>query len=325
MPKIPTSKSNKVTDTIINGLNPIAMRQTEYSHPHEAGFGIVVSATGEHKQFFVRGMLNGKQVFRSLGPVYDFKTIDDAKALGRQWRSKLKSGIDPKVEIEAERVQRLRREEELKARGVTLRQGLTRLLRDKRRSGKVRLSTLQNYSQDIQRYMGGKRYKDRGTWIVEWMNVPLSEITRSMIEEMRFGIRDRAKARGHKGDFAADKALISLRVVYNHLLKVDDNFDVVNPTLKVDRLVDKPSDRARSRYIRKEDMKAWFDAITSYTMNEVQRELILLILFTGLRREEACGLRWNEIDLEHGIIHLAAHRVKNGREFSLPLSRYIRL
>ena len=323
MPKISTTKSNKVTDTIINSLKSIQGRQTEYAHPYEIGFGVIVSASGEQKQFFVRGMLNGKQVFRSLGPVSYFMSIDDAQILARKWRTMMKAGVDPKLELAKEKKERLKLEEKTKAKGITLRQALARLLVDKRKLGKVRRSTLRNYSEDIQRYMGGRRFEGRGTWVVEWMDTSLSDITRNKIETMRLKIRDRAKQRGYKGDFAADKALVSLRVVYNHLLKVDENFDVPNPTLNVDLLVDKPSDRARDRYIRQEEMKAWFHAVTSYTVNDVQRELILLILFTGLRREEACALRWDEVDLEQGIIHLAKHRVKNGRDFSLPLSRYI--
>jgi integrase len=323
MPKISTTKSNKVTDTIINSLKPSQGKQTEYAHPHETGFGVIVSASGEQKQYFVRGMLNGKQIFRSLGPVPYFGSVDDAQTVARQWRTMMKEGIDPKKELKKAKAERLRQEQEVQARGLTLRQGLARFLIDKRKLGKVRRSTLRNYSEDISRYMGGKRFEGRGTWVVEWMDTPLSEISRTMIETMRLRIRDRAKQRGYKGDFAADKALVSLRVIYNHLLKVDEKFCVPNPTSNIDRLVDRPSDRARNRYIRQEDMKSWFRAVTSYTLSDVQRELVLLILFTGLRRQEACALHWDEVDLEHGVIHLAAHRVKNGREFSLPLSRYI--
>ncbi len=176
MPKIQTTKSNKVTDTIISGLKPVYGKQTEYAHPHETGFGVIVSASGEQKQFFVRGMLNGNQVFRSLGPVSYFKSIDDAQMVARTWRTMLKEGTDPKKELEKEKAERVKQDEEAQARGITLRQGLARLLIDKRKLGKVRRSTLRNYSEDIQRYMGGRRFKGRGTWVVEWMDTPLATV-----------------------------------------------------------------------------------------------------------------------------------------------------
>ena len=128
MPKITTTKSNKVTDTIIENLKPIEGKQTEYAHPHETGFGVIVSSSGEQRQFFVRGMLNGKQIFRSLGPVSYFNSIDDAQLVAREWRTMMKTGIDPRKEIEKKKAERLRQEEEALAKGITLRQGLARLL-----------------------------------------------------------------------------------------------------------------------------------------------------------------------------------------------------
>lgn len=323
MPKIPSSKTNRISETTIKSLKPLRGKQTEYAHPFERGFGVMVSSNGDFMQYFVRGMLNGKQIFRSLGPTTDFTSIEDAQILARKWRQLMKSGLDPKEVREKQLAEKRKLEDEARARGITLKQGLTRFLRDKRKAGKVRYSTLRNYSDDIQRYMGGKRFSKRGTCVVNWMDTPLSEITRPMVEEMRLKIRDAARKRGSGGEFAADKALVSLRVIYNHLLKTDDQFNVPNPTTNVYPLVDKKSDRARTRYIRPEEMKAWFQAVSGYPHNDVQRELILLILFTGLRREEACGLRWDEVDLAHGIVRLPGARTKSGKAFALPLSRYI--
>jgi integrase len=48
--------------------------------------------------------------------------------------------------------------------------------------------------------------------------------------------------------------------------------------------------------------------------------IIRLLLLTGCRRTEIGKLAWSEVDLARKQITLAAHRVKNGREFTLPLS-----
>lgn len=49
-------------------------------------------------------------------------------------------------------------------------------------------------------------------------------------------------------------------------------------------------------------------------------DIVRLLALTGQRREEIGGLRWCEIDLEHGVITLAAARTKNSREHIVPLS-----
>jgi integrase len=48
---------------------------------------------------------------------------------------------------------------------------------------------------------------------------------------------------------------------------------------------------------------------------------IQLLLLTGCRRQEIARLRWSEVNLADATITLPAERVKNGREFVLPLSR----
>ena len=46
-----------------------------------------------------------------------------------------------------------------------------------------------------------------------------------------------------------------------------------------------------------------------------------LLILTGARREEISQLRWNEIDLENGIISLPPSRTKNRRPHIIPLSQ----
>jgi len=52
--------------------------------------------------------------------------------------------------------------------------------------------------------------------------------------------------------------------------------------------------------------------------------IIKLLMLTGQRREEIGGLRWSEIDLDKGVINLAAERTKNGRAHMIPISKTAR-
>jgi integrase len=53
---------------------------------------------------------------------------------------------------------------------------------------------------------------------------------------------------------------------------------------------------------------------------EPTRDLVRFLLLMPLRRDEAAGLRWSEVDLSRGWIKIAADRMKNGEAHELPLS-----
>ena len=48
-----------------------------------------------------------------------------------------------------------------------------------------------------------------------------------------------------------------------------------------------------------------------------------MVLFTGLRRNEAATLRWDDVDLQSRMIRLPAKRTKAGRKLDLPMSDYL--
>jgi integrase len=48
-----------------------------------------------------------------------------------------------------------------------------------------------------------------------------------------------------------------------------------------------------------------------------------LTLFTGLRRREAAGLTWDEIDFNERVIRLPAQRTKAGRALALPMTDFV--
>jgi integrase len=48
-------------------------------------------------------------------------------------------------------------------------------------------------------------------------------------------------------------------------------------------------------------------------------KIVKLLVLTGCRKMEICGLRWSELDLENGILRLPGERTKNRRPHALPL------
>jgi len=62
------------------------------------------------------------------------------------------------------------------------------------------------------------------------------------------------------------------------------------------------------------------DALPSRTA----RDYLLLLLFTGLRRNEAASLRWAEIDFGTQVIRLPATATKSGQKLDLPMCSFVR-
>ena len=58
-------------------------------------------------------------------------------------------------------------------------------------------------------------------------------------------------------------------------------------------------------------------------LSPMGRDYILLLLFTGLRRREAAGLRWSEVDFERRIICLPHVRVKTRSALNLPMTDFV--
>ena len=75
--------------------------------------------------------------------------------------------------------------------------------------------------------------------------------------------------------------------------------------------------KPRERLLREAGMPAWRKAVDA--LPELQRDFLLLILFTGLRRDECRELRPRDIDFSTGIITIL--KTKNGKVHTLPITK----
>jgi integrase len=58
--------------------------------------------------------------------------------------------------------------------------------------------------------------------------------------------------------------------------------------------------------------------------NSVQRDYLLLLLFTGMRSGETTALRWDDVDFRLGVIRQPAERTKAKRKLDLPMTDLVR-
>jgi integrase len=89
-----------------------------------------------------------------------------------------------------------------------------------------------------------------------------------------------------------------------------------NPCDEIDRDERPKPGRPRDRVPTIDEIRA----VWSAAENEPQRELVRFLLLVPLRREEAGGLRWSEIDLQRSRIRIDANRMKKREAHELPLS-----
>ncbi|AQS49901.1 hypothetical protein BMG03_13815 [Thioclava nitratireducens] len=151
------------------------------------------------------------------------------------------------------------------------------------------------------------------THLKSWLTMPLDEITRAMcvdaherISVERMGTDALGRTTKIGGLRAANHTLKSFRSIYNHALKTYEL--PVCPTIAIEWHEEEPPKTVI------EDFAEWRECVDSLE-NDVHRAYYRFLLFTGLRREEAMTLRWDQVFDDH--LHLPT--TKNGRAFELPL------
>ena len=118
------------------------------------------------------------------------------------------------------------------------------------------------------------------------------------------------------GPYAANHALRTFRALYNRALREDPTLPP-NPTVAVTFNKESRRDWAMS----KEELPAWFEKVQ--TLSPIFRDLHIFLLFTGLRRNDACTARWENLDSELGTLNIPCPKGGKDRAFTLPLSDYL--
>jgi integrase len=77
--------------------------------------------------------------------------------------------------------------------------------------------------------------------------------------------------------------------------------------------------RPRERVLDDAELKAVFGALLDDDFSNIVR----VLAFTGLRRDEVGGLRWSEVDLDTAALHVPGERIKNRRALTLTLSESV--
>ena len=209
-------------------------------------------------------------------------TLEQATERGKELLAVFYTGRDPKAGRRGEATLRSALEEYLALRAD------------------LKPRSVANYRDLVQRHLA------------QWLDRPLRSVTRQMVEERLRAIGART------GNASANGTMRALRVLYNFSADraPPDNPMPPNPVrLKKTWL---PVE-VRTRSVKADELPRFYAAVRALR-NQVARDYILLLLFTGLRRREASALTWSEVDLDARVIRLPAARAKAGRKLDLPMS-----
>jgi len=288
--------AQKINKSFVDSIPLSTSGQTFYRDSDLKGFGLRVGSTS--KVYIAEGKINGKNVRLTIGKHGVF-TAEQARLQARELLLLMAKGINPAD---------LKQEE--KSRAISLDAALADFL-NARKNLKPR--TVLDYQQTINTYLN------------DWKKKPLCRITKDMIAKRHALIGERSHAQ-------ANLAMRYLRALFNFAAGQYENSkgESLFPENPVKRL---SQTRAwyrierRQTIIKAHELAPWYAAVMNIRNDpsgknrETTRDYLLLVLFTGLRREEAAGLTWEHIDLRGKT--LTVTDTKNHSDHTLPLSDFL--
>jgi integrase len=144
------------------------------------------------------------------------------------------------------------------------------------------------------------------------MDKPLSFITRQMVDAQHSSVGDTS------GHATANLWVRYLRAIYKRFDKTNQQLNLPkNPCEGIDFFPLAPRDKV----IQWDGLRTLWDAIES--CSPIRRDCWQMLLLSGLRSNACSQLKWKEIDFENGTLTVPAVRMKAGKDFTLPLSRYV--
>ncbi|MES1981814.1 MAG: tyrosine-type recombinase/integrase [Pseudomonadota bacterium] len=288
--------AKKLTKSFIDSIPLTLAGQAFYRDSELKGFALRVGTTG--KVYITESKVKGKVVRVSIGK-HGVYTAEQARLRAREILLMMAKGTNPN-DVEKEK----------RARCVTLEQALADFL-SARKSLKPR--TIYDYRRCIEAN------------ISDWKKKPLLEITKDMVAKRHTQL-------GQKSPAQANLVMRYLRAIFNFATGQYENSKGQpmipdNPVKRLSQTRAWYRIERRLTVIKPHDLAPWYGAVMNIKNDplgknrETIRDYLLLVLFTGLRKEEAASLTWSNVDLRAKT--LTVIDTKNHMDHTLPLSDFL--
>ncbi|MCW5821839.1 MAG: tyrosine-type recombinase/integrase [Cyanobacteria bacterium TGS_CYA1] len=302
-----TSKKIKINKSTVASLPQPASGQVFYRDTELTGFAVRVTAGS--KSFIVENWCSEKRkaIRITLGK-FPVLSAETARKMAHEKLSLIIQGQDPN-EQKKNKIEKAKKDQ------ITLLQAW----KDYESKRELRETTVEIYAGALRRYFS------------DWLELPISKISKDMVMERYLQIVDKKNVgpRSNKNGATAagHQAIRVLRSIFYFAGVMYTNPDgssllPENPVSKLSQTRTLRKVGSRKSHIKRHQLASWFRAVLKLE-NDTIRDFLLLLIFTGLRRSEAAGLRWSEIDFANNQLIIPAERSKTGIEHILPLSNFV--
>jgi integrase len=265
--------------------------QKRYYDDNLKGFGVRVTSGGT-KAFFVEKLINKKLCRITLGRCPPM-SAEMARGKALEMLGQIAMGIDPVAEKRAAEM-----------RQVTLQDVFNDYIQTRK---DLKPSTVINYRQILTKAF------------VKWANKPLLSISKDKIA------KHHEKLGESHGEAYANLAMRVLRALFNFAAgQYEDSqgksLITENPVKRLSQTRAWYRVERRQTFIKAHELAPWHKALDQLS-NPILKDYLLLVLFTGLRRQEAATLRWDQVDLVAKTLTII--ETKNRESHTLPLSDFL--
>ncbi|SHO51951.1 tyrosine-type recombinase/integrase [Desulfopila aestuarii] len=249
------------------------------------GFGVKVNTSG--KISFVSEVWHGGRSYRKTLGSYPILQLQQARNDALAFMSSVRSG-DSQRSKSAQMV-------------------LEKLFKQYTASGRLKPRTVQDYQEAVFFYLS------------DWLKKPVSSITKQMVEKKFYQIRDKGINGGKPTYSQATKVMRILSALMNYA-KADEMIES-NPVevlklKRIDRSIKKRENYLPAHKVR-ELLK--ITAPESHPMTLA----VHLMLYSGLRKNEALRLKWSDLEHVEGLQCLVIRDTKNHRPHYVPVTEEI--
>ncbi|MEP7172519.1 MAG: integrase family protein [Aestuariivirga sp.] len=154
--------------------------------------------------------------------------------------------------------------------------------------------------------------RTRNLYLKDWGSKELATLTAEMVM-----VKHRLISRTN-GNTTANSVMRHLRSVYNFASGAIAELPP-NPVVVLTKTRTWHRETRRRRIVVSSDLPRWWRAVMHE--NEDARDIHLIALFTGMRRSEITGLKWEYLDLVERVLTIP--RTKNGEPLQLPLADHL--